>query len=441
MLERVVIAGRPNVGKSALFNRITSTRRALVSDVSGTTIDYIETQVDWEGKRFILADTGGWEPSPPDIVHKKMRDIADRLAASAAAVIFVVDAKTGITPDDEAFAARLRKLGRKVLLTVNKADTSERADTASEFWRLGLGEPIPVSAATGRNIDGLLDAAAGFLAPCEISESSARVPKVIILGRPNAGKSTLLNRLAGMERSVTDPRPGTTRESVDIALDIDGRRIIFTDTPGIARKRKFSGVLDYLSFVSMNKFVEKSDVAVLLADALEGITKADEALAGLVAESHKACVVVFNKWDAADNREDLFKRLTSEFESKYTFLAYARFTSISAVTGMRVPNLIAEILAAYEAYNCVLDKRAVEDIIKEAMRKRPALREGEKLSYKGIESVTASPPTVVISVNNPATANFSYRRYLANRIREVYPLKGAPLRIALKRAFRKQSKK
>lgn len=440
MLERVVIAGRPNVGKSALFNRIISSRRALVCDISGTTVDYIESEVEWEGKRFILADTGGWMPTPPDPVHKKMRDISSRLSSSASAVIFVVDSKTGLTSGDEAFGAYLRKFDRKVIVAANKSDTDERANAASEFWRLGLGEPIPVSAVTGRNVDTLLDAAARLisadenLAPARPEKS---VPKIIILGRPNAGKSTLLNRLAGMERTVTDPRPGTTRESVDIIIERNGRRLLFADTPGIARKRKFEETLEYLSYVSMNKFVEKSDVAVLLVDALEGITKADEALAGLVAESSKACVVAFNKWDAASGREELFKRLADEFIRKYNFLAYARFTSISGATGMRVDSLVEEILAAYEAYNFVLDARALDEILRDAILRQPALRGAKKLSVRKIISVSSAPPTVVMLLNDPSLVNFSYKRFLANRIRDKYPLKGSPLRLVFKRETRK----
>jgi len=459
---KIIIVGRPNVGKSSLHNRITSQRRALVSDYPGTTIDYIESEITINGKKFLIIDTGGWTPQNstshyekssacnlPAEIRDKMRLTVEKLLLEGArkkniAIVFLVDAKEGLNPVDIEFSKYLRKneLDKYVLLTVNKTDTDKRELTAmSEFYKLGYGEEILcVSAQNGRNVNELIEKAAELIlshnTKKNISENhitqqqEEQIPRVMILGRPNAGKSTLINYLAGYERCIVNEKPGTTRESINTVITTpDGRKIEILDTPGIPRGRNFknstSAPLTYLSFVSVKKNLSPCDIAILLIDSTEGITKADESLAGMIYEEGIGTIVSFNKWDAIPStvKENYFKKLLSEFKSRFNFLSYARFTLISSLTGWGITNkLLPAIFSTYESYNLRPDEKKISPIIKNAFLSKPLISpNGKRLIFNKILSTSSRPPALKIAVNEPSMVHFSYKRYLLNTIRENFP--------------------
>lgn len=431
MVDTVTIVGLPNVGKSTLFNRFVSRKRALVHDTPGTTVDYIEAAVEWDGKRFIVVDTGGWLPNPSDKIHLMTNRIIERLVAKSAVVLLVMDAKAGVTHDDEAFAKLLRRLNKNIYLVVNKVDSVERESSVGEFYKLGFENVFDVSALSGRNINAVLDSVAGKVVSA--GEKSPAPVKIIILGRPNAGKSTLLNRLISEERNIVDERPGTTRESIDVDFTRGGRKYRFIDTPGITRKRKYENYLEYLSYLSMNKFASQADVAILLIDAAVGITKADESLAGIVKESDLACLVAINKWDTIGNREEKFKEIKKEFIRRFSFLSWAEFITISALKGLRTTEIFEKINSVYDSYIYVLNENDIMEILRNAMAKKSLVKKGKKLVLKGIRKISSSPPTVDLLVSNPEILDISYRRYLINSIREAFPLKGSPLKLFFRR--------
>jgi len=480
VVGKIIIVGRPNVGKSSLFNRIISSRRALVSDYPGTTIDYIESETTINGVKFTVVDTGGWTPHDTKrgrgvcgsltgvtgslvgknlpSVRDRMRQFVEKLLSDChrrkSAVIFVVDAKEGLNPLDMEFANYLRKknLTDDIIIAANKSDTDKRELAATEFYKLGFGEPIAVSAQNGRNVNELLEKAAahilGEVTPSlkndnlntpldddkkEYAEATS-IPKVMILGRPNAGKSTLFNRLAGYERSIVDATPGTTRESINaIAALPDGKILEIIDSPGITRARKFknqgegkeTAPLSYLSFVSATRYITRADVAVLLIDATEGITKADESLAGMISENNLGAVVAFNKWDSVPDgkRENLFRQLSEDFRHRFNFLSHARFTVISALTGSGVArNLLPAIFSVYKSYCIKPDPQKISAIIKDAILSKPLITPSgtRRLAFSKIISTSSRPPSVKIAVNEPSLIHFSYKRYLLNSVREKY---------------------
>ncbi len=435
MSDIITIAGRPNVGKSTLFNRFINSRRALVNEMPGTTVDYIEAPFEWNNKSFLIVDTGGWSSKPADEIHEKMNEILTGLIKKSSTVIFVVDAKDGVVPEDTELARKLRTLNNEVILAVNKVDSSNRELNISEFHKLGFEKIIGVSAAAGRNIDALLDEASKKV---ETKKSNAADSiKIIILGRPNAGKSTLLNNLSSMERTIVDAKPGTTRESIDVVFEHHGRRYQIIDTPGITRRRKFASFLDYLSYLSLNKFIARADAAIMLIDAREGITKADEALAGLIKDSAIACLVAINKWDLISDKENVFKKLRAEFVRKFSFLSWAGFITISAREGIRTKNVLDAINTIYDAYSFMPEKKQVLEVLDRAVWSHPLIKKGVKFAVTDIARISNRPLTVEIVANAPEILNFSYERYLKNALRENFMLEGAP--IILK--FSKRGKK
>ncbi len=432
MLDIVSIVGRPNVGKSTLFNRLISHRRALVNETPGTTIDYIESDAEWNGKRFTLIDTGGWLPKATDNIHIKMNKILRYLVEKSSVIIFVVDAKSGITPADEELGEYLRKFGKNVIVAVNKVDSQKRESHSAEFFKFGFEKLFGVSALGGRNIDFLLDALVEKIK--KKHKTATEETKIIILGRPNAGKSTLLNKLISQERTIVDENPGTTRESVNVNFKCGVRNYLITDTPGITRKRKYDSFLDYLSYLSMSKSVKYADAAVLLIDAVFGITKADESLAGLIKESGIGCLVAMNKWDLVEEKGKKFEELKEQFVRRFNFLNWAEFTTISAKSGLRMNSVFEKLGSVCYAYNYALDEKKLMEVLHRAFSEKSLVKKGRKFLLKGIKKILTRPPGVEILVSNPEILDFSHERYLINEIRANFPLRGTPLKLYFQRS-------
>lgn len=428
MFEIITIAGRPNVGKSTLFNRIISKKRAIVHPIAGTTRDYIESYARWGEKEFLIVDTGGWQPHTKDRIHIETNAMLERMLKRSSAVIFLTDAKDGLTPVDEEFARYLRQLNKNVYLAVNKVDSAKKDLIVNEFLKLGFENIVGISALSGRNVDLLLDEVCRKIKGGELRQKEDSI-KFIILGRPNSGKSTLLNKLICYERTIVDEKAGTTRESIDITFNYNSKKYTAIDTPGITRKKKYTDFLEYLSALSVNKFINRADLAILLIDATTGITKADESLAGLIKDASIGCLVAINKWDLIKDRERYFKSLTEEFNKRFDFLSWAKFITISAKTGIRVSKIFENINSIYESYNFRFNEIKVLEVLTKAVYYQPLVVRGKKFSVESIKKVSTAPPTIDLIVSDPTILNFSYRRYLLNSLRRVFPLEGTPINL------------
>ncbi|MBX5476313.1 MAG: ribosome biogenesis GTPase Der [Clostridia bacterium] len=431
-LPSVVIAGRPNVGKSTLFNRLAGRRAAIVEARPGVTRDAVETVVEWGGRRFRLLDTGGLMPPEEDTLQPLVHAKALEAVRQAAVVLFLVDARAGVTPVDEAIADELRRARRPVLLVANKAE-SERARAASaEFYALGLGEPLPISAEHGLGIDDLLDAVVAHLpagaAAGEGGEDEPAPVRVAIVGRPNVGKSSLVNRLLNEERQIVADLPGTTRDAVDVEWRAYGKTYVLIDTAGIRRRSRIDSSVEFYSVRRAEQAIARCDVALLVVDATEGVTEQDQRIGGLIAERGRAAAILLNKWDAVDARERPADVAAAEAREALPALHYAPIVTISARTGQRVGRLagIVDKVAAAHAFQ--LSTPDLNRFLQDAQlyRQPPAVHGKPFRIYYGTQ-VDTRPPQFLLFVNDPDRVHFSYERYLENRLRETYDLEGTPI--------------
>lgn len=445
----IALVGRPNVGKSTLFNRLVGEQVAIVDDTPGTTRDRLFGEAEWSGRYFDIVDTGGIDPTtgegkPPlsiasaDYIHQ-IRSQAELAVQEADAVLFLVDAISGVTPADREVAQILRRnqtlVGGKpappVFLVVNKSDNATQRMGAPEFYELGMGEPYPISAVHGTGTGDLLDELVASIAESEEEEDES--VKIAIVGKPNAGKSSLLNRLTGVERAIVSEIPGTTRDAIDTRFDFNDIPITLIDTAGIRRRGRVQPGVEKYSVIRAMRAIERADVALLMIDAVSGITAQDAHIAGFILEAWKSAVVLVNKWDAIEKDTYTINVFTEQIRQDLNFMDYVPILFISAKTGQRVDQVLPLALRVQEERLARLTTGQINRIIQAAQDSHPApSRSGKSLRMYYGTQVRSDPPTFMIYCNDPKLAHFTYLRYLENRLRAEYSFIGTPIRIVLK---------
>ena len=427
-LPLIVILGRPNVGKSTLFNRILGSRRALVGNEPGMTRDRIEGIAQWRGTRFNLVDTGGIVPQDKDLMASEILRYAQMAIVKAAHLVLVVDGRDGVLPLDEELCNLMRRTGKRLSVAVNKIDLPMHAPLAAEFASLGIEDTFPVSAEHGLGVDNLLDHVTTDLQASEDIVPGLQEPvKIAIIGRPNVGKSTLLNRLAGQERSIVTPVAGTTRDAVDVEVEHDGARYVFIDTAGIRRKGKTKLLAEKLSVIQARKHLERADIALLLLDAEEKVTAPDTHIAGYAHESHRSTILVVNKWDAIEKGPAVTNDYTKELRQRMKFLDYAPIAFISALKGQRIKSLWPLISTVAAARNFRVPTAEINAFLGEVDLRRLPTSRGRPLRIYYLTQVGVSPPTFVAFTNRIGKLHFSAERFLENRIRERFGFIGSPI--------------
>ena len=434
----VAIVGRPNVGKSTFFNKISGRRIAIVEDTPGVTRDRIYADVEWTGRKFTLIDTGGIDPKSEDVLLSQMRRQAEIAMEMADVICFFVDARAGLTPDDEEVALMLRKTHKPVLLVVNKLDHGGLNDVLYEFYALGLGEPLGISSTNMLGLGDLLDEIVKHLpkqAAEDNEEEEKHVIQLAVVGRPNVGKSSLVNRLLGQERTMVSNIPGTTRDAIDAQFaGPDGTEYNIIDTAGIRRKRAIEDEsLERYSVLRSIAAIRRCDVALLLVDAQEGVTEQDARIAGMIHEEGKAAVVIVNKWDALEKETGTLEKYKKQVIEDLKFMDYAPVLFISALTGQRSQNVLPEVNRVWEQASRRVGTGALNDVLGDAqMALQPPLIAGRKLKiYYGTQSGVC-PPTFALFINSEDLMHFSYQRYLENCLRKAFGFEGTPIRFSLR---------
>ena len=427
-LPLIVILGRPNVGKSTLFNRIIGSRRALVGNEPGMTRDRIEGTGEWQGARFRLVDTGGIIPQDRDTIPAEILRHAQMAIERAAHLILVVDGREGVVPLDQELCNLLRRTGKRMSLAVNKIDLPMHAPLAAEFSSLGVADTFPVSAEHGLGVDQLLNhVTEGLERPEEAAAGPETPVRIAIIGRPNVGKSTLLNRLAGQERSIVTPIAGTTRDAVDVEVEHEGARYVFIDTAGIRRKGKTKLLAEKLSVIQARKHLEQADIALFIVDAAEGVAALDTHIAGYAHESRRSVILVVNKWDAIKKGPTVTRDYTQELRQRMKFLDYAPIAFISALKGQRLESLWRLIAEVAAARNIRVPTAQMNAFLKGLdLRRLPSFR-GRPLRIYYLTQAAVSPPTFIAFTNRMGKLHFSVERYLENRIREKFGFTGSPI--------------
>lgn len=433
----VAIVGRPNVGKSTFFNKISGHRIAIVEDIPGVTRDRIYADVEWTGRKFTLIDTGGIDPRSEDVLLSQMRRQAEIAMELADVICFFTDARDGMTPDDEEVAALLRRTRKPVIVVVNKLDHGGLNDVLYEFYALGLGDPLGISAANMLGLGDLLDEIVKLLPPKaeEEDDDEGHEIQLAVVGRPNVGKSSLVNRLLGQERTMVSDIPGTTRDAIDTRfVGEDGTRYNIIDTAGMRRKRAIEDEsLERYSVLRSIGAIRRCDVALLLIDAQEGVTEQDARIAGMIHEEGKAAVVIVNKWDALEKETGTLEKFKKQVIEDLKFMDYAPVLFISALTGQRAQTVLPAVNAAWEQASRRVGTGALNDVLGDAqMALQPPMMGGRKLKiYYGTQPAV-SPPTFALFVNNEELMHFSYQRYLENCIRKAFGFEGTPIRFVLR---------
>lgn len=427
------VVGRPNVGKSALFNRLLGERIAIVEEIPGTTRDRLYGTVEWRGRAFTLVDTGGIEEPRGDALRIAVREQAQAAIEEADLVLFVVDATSGVIGVDEDVADILRRSGKPVLLVMNKADSDRRLLAGSEFFALGLGEPIAISALHGSGTGDLLDAIVERLPERAepVVEADARIA---IVGRPNVGKSSLLNAIVGHERAVVSPLPGTTRDPVDTLVEVDGRRVLLVDTAGLRRRGRVEQGIEAHATLRTVRAVDRSDVAILLVDATEGVTAQDLHVAGYALEDFKGLVIGVNKWDAVERGEEMTERMRGELRTAFHFAPWAEVIFLSAKTGRNVPETVAAALRSADERRRKVGTAELRHFLTEALGRHspPPASGGRPLRFTHVLQSELPEPVFVFFVNDPASVHFSYERYLENELRRRFGFAGTPIRLVFR---------
>ncbi len=438
----VALVGRPNVGKSTLFNRIVGQRLAVVSEVPGTTRDRLYAEAEWAGVYFLLVDTGGLEvtegrhtqPLSEDSERflPLIRQQASVAIQDADVIVQVVDGQAGITAADREVADILRRAKKPVIIAANKLESTKLWDQAYEFYELALGEVFPISALHGTGTGNLLDAITEAIPPSDEEEEDDSI-KVAILGRPNVGKSTLLNQLLGQERAIVSPIAGTTRDAIDTKMDWNGEPITLIDTAGIRRRGKIDPGVEKYSVLRAVKALQRADVALLLIDAVEGITSQDAHIAGMLVEENASVVVLVNKWDAVEKDTYTINQYTEEVRQALNFMPYVPLIFISALDGKRVANVMPTVIEVYEARYQRIPTSQLNRMVRDVTgRHPPPQKGGVRVKFNYATQADVDPPTFVFFVNKPDWVHFSYQRYLENQIRQEYPFPGTPIRLVFR---------
>ncbi|NLI82582.1 MAG: ribosome biogenesis GTPase Der [Deltaproteobacteria bacterium] len=438
----VAIVGRPNVGKSTLFNRLGRRNRALVFDAPGVTRDRNYALVSWEDKSFTLVDTGGFVQGEASVIEKAAREQILMALDEADAVLFVLDAKAGLTPEDTNLADLLRKSSKSVFCAVNKIDGPEQESLVSDFYALGFDRCHAVSAAHGYGIEELMSRMTRQMPAASLEGEEEEEPfeiRIAVIGRPNVGKSTLVNQILRAPRVIVSPLPGTTRDPVDTPFSREGQRYVLIDTAGIRRKGKTIEGLEKLGVLRALQSIERSHISILLLDATEGITDQDLHIAGYIQDRHRACLIGINKWDAVENDPRMVKSLREDVRARFRFFPFAPVLAVSAMTGKKVNRILPTVQEIFQQYNhrvtTGLLNRALEDSLR---RHEPPTVRGRSLKFYYATQASTRPPTFVLFCNYPDAVHFSYERYLINQLRDAFGLDKTPIRILFRGRQRKR---
>ncbi|WP_291958202.1 ribosome biogenesis GTPase Der [Mahella sp.] len=428
----VAIIGRPNVGKSTLFNRLVGRRISIVDDTPGITRDRIYADAEWTGKAFSLVDTGGMDFSGKDSIVNQMIQQAQYAIDTADVILLVVDANEGMTSADEEVADVLRRSNKSVLLVCNKVDNFNRKDLLYDFYKLGLGDPIPISAGNGLGIGDLLDKIVAHInVSAEIADEETI--KIAVIGKPNAGKSSIVNRLLGQERVIVSERPGTTRDAIDVLIEHEGDRYILIDTAGLRRKAKINEAVERYSVSRALEAVQRSDVAAMVIDAVEGVTEQDAKIAGFAHQKGKGLIILLNKWDLIEKDNKTVNQYKQEIAEKLGFIGYAPVLFISAKTGQRMDKILPMVKYVFGQCSIRISTGVLNDVIREAIAiSAPPSGKGRSLKIYYATQVAVRPPTFVFFVNDTELMHFSYERYLENYLRRNFGFEGTPIRIAVR---------
>ena len=430
----VEVVGRPNVGKSTLFNALAGEKISIVKDTPGITRDRIYADITWLDRIFTLIDTGGIEPDSNDVILSQMRAQAEIAMETADVIIFLVDVKQGLVDADSKVADMLRRSRKPVVLVVNKVDSFDKYMTdVYEFYNLGIGDPHPISAANRLGIGDMLEVVASYFPEDTEEEEEDERPRVAIVGKPNVGKSSLINKLLGEERLIVSDIAGTTRDAVDTEVTYNGKEYVFIDTAGLRRKNKIKEDLEHYMILRTVSAVERSEIVVLVIDAKEGVTEQDAKIAGIAHDRGKAVIIAVNKWDAIEKDDKTIYRFTEKVRNILSFMPYAEILFISAKTGQRLPKLFETIDMVSENHAMRVATGVLNEIMTEAVAmQQPPSDKGKILKLYYITQVSVKPPTFVIFVNDKELMHFSYTRYIENQIRESFGFKGTPLRFIIR---------
>ena len=430
----IAVVGRPNVGKSTLFNKLIGQRLSIVEDTPGVTRDRIYAPCQWRGKDFMLVDTGGIEPRDTDIILSQMRTQAQIAIDTADVIIMVVDLRSGVTANDSDIASMLLRSGKPVVLCVNKTDSLGNVPPDFyEFYNLGLGDPVAVSSVHGHGTGDLLDACFEHIDFDKAEDYPEEYIKVAVIGKPNVGKSSLVNKLAGQQRVIVSEIAGTTRDSTDTEIENEYGKFVFIDTAGIRRKSKVEESIERYSVLRSYMAVDRCDVAVIVIDALEGFTEQDSKIAGYAHDQGKACVVAVNKWDAVEKDGKTMQEYQKGLAEDFSFMSYVPFVFISALTGQRLHKLYEEIVTVSEKNAMRVSTGRLNDLLAYATaRVQPPSDKGKRLKIYYVTQASTKPPTFVFFCNNTELFHFSYQRYLENQIREQFEMTGTPIRVIVR---------
>lgn len=430
----VAIVGRPNVGKSTLFNALAGKKISIVKDTPGVTRDRIHADIDWLDHKFTMIDTGGIEPDGNDIILSQMREQAQIAIDTADVIIFMTDVKQGLVDSDAKVADMLRRSHKPVILVVNKVDNFNKmmADVY-EFYNLGIGDPVPISASQRSGLGDMLDKVVSYFADLNLEQEEDDRPRIAIVGKPNVGKSSIINKITGESRVIVSNIAGTTRDAIDTDVKWNGKDYVFIDTAGLRRKSKVKEEIEKYSIIRTVTAVERADVVIIVIDAVEGVTEQDAKIAGIAHENGKGIIIAVNKWDAIEKNDKTVYEYTNKVRDILSFMPYAEIMFISAKTGQRLPKLFDMIDFVIANHAMRIETGVVNEIMAEAVAlQQPPSDKGKRLKLYYITQVSVKPPTFVIFVNDKQLMHFSYTRYIENKIREAFGFKGTPLRFIIR---------
>ena len=430
----VAIVGRPNVGKSTLFNALAGKKISIVKDTPGVTRDRIHADVDWLDHKFTMIDTGGIEPDSNDIILSQMREQAQIAIDTADVIIFMTDVKQGLVDSDAKVADMLRRSHKPVILVVNKVDNFNKmmADVY-EFYNLGIGDPVPISASQRSGLGDMLDKVVNYFADLNLEQEEDDRPRIAIVGKPNVGKSSIINKITGESRVIVSNIAGTTRDAIDTDVKWNGKDYVFIDTAGLRRKSKVKEEIEKYSIIRTVTAVERAEVVIIVIDAVEGVTEQDAKIAGIAHENGKGIIIAVNKWDAIEKNDKTVYEYTNKVRDILSFMPYAEIMFISAKTGQRLPKLFDMIDFVIANHAMRIETGVVNEIMAEAVAlQQPPSDKGKRLKLYYITQVSVKPPTFVIFVNDKQLMHFSYTRYIENKIREAFGFKGTPLRFIIR---------
>lgn len=430
----VAIVGRPNVGKSTLFNKLIGSRLSIVDDTPGVTRDRIYGDCEWLNHKFLLVDTGGIEPNTSDVILSQMRTQAEIAISTADVIILVTNIRDGVVASDYDVATMLQKSGKPIVLCVNKCDSiGEPEPEFYEFYNLGLGDPVAVSASHGHGTGDLLDEVLKYLPECEDEEDDDEIIKVAIIGKPNVGKSSLVNKISGVNRAIVSDIAGTTRDTTDTFIENEYGKFNFIDTAGLRRKSRVDDAIEKYSIIRARMAVERANVCVIMIDAVEGFTEQDSKVAGIALKQGKACIIAVNKWDAIEKDGNTMKEYRDKLTNDFSFMSYAPIMFISAKTGQRIDKLYEMISFVHSQNSMRISTGKLNEVLAGATaRVQPPTDKGKRLKIYYMTQASTRPPTFVFFVNNAELFHFSYQRYLENQIRDIFGLDGTPVRFIIR---------